>query len=62
MDQALDVFGPERLVFGSDWPVCLMAASYGQVADAARALIAGLSVTERSAVLGGTAGRIYGLD
>jgi L-fuconolactonase len=62
VDHALDVFGPERLVFGSDWPVCLVAASYGQVADAARVLIAGLSVTEQSAILGGTPGRIYGLD
>ncbi len=60
-DQALEVFGPDRLIFGSDWPVCLVAGSYQQVADAARALISGLSAAERDAVLGGTAARTYGL-
>lgn len=60
-DAALDAFGPQRLMFGSDWPVCLLAASYGQVADAARELTADLSADEQAAVFGGTATAVYGL-
>jgi L-fuconolactonase len=60
---ALDCFGPDRLMFGSDWPVCLLAAAgYGEVLDTARELITGLSPTEQEAVLGGTAARVYGLE
>jgi L-fuconolactonase len=58
---ALEVFGPERVMFGSDWPVCLLAAAYHRVVDAARQLTAGLSEPERSEVFGGTATAIYGL-
>jgi L-fuconolactonase len=58
---ALDAFGPARLMFGSDWPVCLIAASYSRVRDAAGELIAALSPDERAEVLGGTAARVYGL-
>jgi L-fucono-1,5-lactonase len=55
--RALDWFGPERCMFGSDWPVCLLAADYGEVL----ALVTGaLREDERAAVLGGTAIRIYG--
>jgi L-fuconolactonase len=61
VDRALDVFGPERLLFGSDWPVSLLAAPYGRVVESARSLIAGLSETERAAVLGGTAVEVYRL-
>jgi len=57
----LDAFGPERVLFGSDWPVCLLAASYAEVIEAAELLVAGLSAAEREQVLGGTARRIYGL-
>jgi L-fuconolactonase len=60
-DAALAVFGPDRLMFGSDWPVCTLEASYGQVCAAARALTAGLSPTERDAIFSGTARRIYAL-
>ena len=48
-------------MFGSDWPVCTLEASYGQVCAAARALTAGLSPTERDAIFSGTARRIYAL-
>jgi L-fuconolactonase len=48
-------------MFGSDWPVCLLAASYDQVIIAAEELTAGLSGAERAAVFGGTAARAYGL-
>lgn len=60
-DTALDAFGPSRLMFGSDWPVCTLAATYGQVADAAGELTDDLSADERAEVFGGTATRVYGL-
>ena len=60
---ALDAFGPARLMFGTDWPVCLLAAdSYGDVVAAARELTAGLSEDERGDVFAGTARRWYRLD
>jgi L-fuconolactonase len=58
---ALDAFGPARLMFGSDWPVCTLAASYPDVLAAARDLTAGLSPAEREAVFVGTATSVYGL-
>jgi L-fuconolactonase len=60
-DTAIEAFGPGRLMFGSDWPVCTLAASYGQVLDTALALLGGLGEGERDAVLGATARRAYGL-
>ncbi len=51
-------FGPDRLMWGSDWPVCTLAASYGDWQAAARAL---LPEAARAAVLGATAARFYGL-
>jgi L-fuconolactonase len=57
----LAVFGPRRLMFGSDWPVCLLAASYDQVVDAARQCTVALSEAERAAVFGHTARDIYGI-
>ncbi len=62
VDIALEVFGPERLVFGSDWPVCLLAASYADVVSAARELTVRLSSAEREAIFGGAAERAYGLS
>jgi L-fuconolactonase len=61
VEHAIDVFGPDRLLFGSDWPVCLLAASYQQVVDAARATLAGLAPDEIAAVLGTTAVEVYRL-
>ena len=58
---ALGAFGPARLMFGSDWPVCTLAASYPDVLAAARDLTAGLSPAEREAVFAGTATSVYGL-
>ncbi|WP_327399564.1 amidohydrolase family protein [Streptomyces sp. NBC_01288] len=60
-DTALDAFGPGRLMFGSDWPVCTLAATYGEVAEAAGELTDDLSAAERAEVLEGTATRVYGL-
>jgi L-fuconolactonase len=58
----LEAFGPERLLFGSDWPVCLLAASYDRVVEAARELMAGLSGVEQARIFGGTAMEVYSLD
>ncbi|MEV4069240.1 amidohydrolase family protein [Nonomuraea fuscirosea] len=58
----LEAFGPERVMFGSDWPVCLLAAEYGQVSRAADELCAGLSEAERAEVFAGTARRAYRLE
>jgi L-fuconolactonase len=57
----LEAFGPRRVMFGSDWPVCLLAAEYEQVAQAADELCAGLSEGERAEVFAGTARRAYNL-
>jgi len=59
---ALEVFGPERLMFGSDWPVCLLAGSYERVLEALLAIIGALTVAERATILGGTATGVYGLS
>ncbi|MEU8516875.1 amidohydrolase family protein [Kitasatospora sp. NPDC048722] len=61
-ETALDAFGAARVMFGSDWPVCLVAASYEHVVHAAAELTHALSAHERAQVFGGTAARIYGLD
>ncbi|MFE9995226.1 amidohydrolase family protein [Streptomyces avermitilis] len=60
-DTVLDAFGPGRLMFGSDWPVCTLAASYGQVIDVAHELTAALGADEREDLFSGTATRVYGL-
>jgi L-fuconolactonase len=58
----LESFGPDRLMFGSDWPVCTLAATYGQVLSLARELLSRqLSPAERGAVFAGTARSVYGL-
>ena len=61
LDAALECFGPRRLLFGSDWPVCLLSGSYGQVRGLAEAATASLSEAEREAVFGGNASRGYGI-
>jgi L-fuconolactonase len=56
-----DAFGAERIMFGSDWPVCLLAASYDEWVSAAGELTSGLSDSERAAVFGGAAAHWYRL-
>ena len=58
---ALDAFGPARLMFGSDWPVCTLAASYPDVLAAAGDLTGQLSPAEREVLFAGTATSVYGL-
>lgn len=60
-DVALDAFGPTRLMFGSDWPVCLLRSGYHQWVTAVRELIAGLSADEQMDIMGGNACRVYDL-
>ncbi|WP_432483990.1 amidohydrolase family protein [Kineococcus esterisolvens] len=61
VDHLLEVFGPHRLLFGTDWPVSTLAAEHGEVVGRTAALLRGLSPGERAAVLGGTAGAVYDL-
>ena len=58
-DVILGAFGANRVMFGSDWPVCLLASDYPGVMGLARTLTAGLSEAERAAVFAGTAARVY---
>ncbi|GAA2874163.1 amidohydrolase family protein [Streptosporangium fragile] len=62
VDHALEVFGPDRLMFGSDWPVAILAGDYAKVWKETGALLAGLTEADRAAVLGGTAARFYGIE
>ncbi len=55
----IEVFGPSRLMWGSDWPVCQMQASYDDWRGAAKALTAGLPEADRAAIFGGTARAFY---
>lgn len=57
-ETVLDAFGPDRLMAGSDWPVCTLAGSYAEVLDAARRLIPPAAHT---AVFETTATHVYGL-
>lgn len=57
----LEAFGPHRVMFGSDWPVCRLAASYAEVVAAAEGLTSALPAVDRAAVFGGTAVRAYRL-
>jgi L-fuconolactonase len=61
VDVLLEEFGPERIMFGSDWPVCLLAASYDTWVNAATALTASVTAAEREAIFGGTAAKWYRL-
>jgi L-fuconolactonase len=61
VDHVLDAFGPSRLLFGSDWPVCELAAAYEVVLDAAVSLTGSLSDPERLAVFEHNARAVYNL-
>jgi L-fuconolactonase len=61
VQDALAWFGPERLLFGTDWPVCTLAATHAEVVGVYLATIAHLAPGERAQVMGGTAARVYRL-
>ncbi len=57
----VEAFGPERLMFGSDWPVCLLGCEYGKWVACVESWTSRLSEKEQSAIWGETASRVYGL-
>jgi L-fuconolactonase len=61
LDAVMDAFGPQRVMAGSDWPVCLVACGYAQWFAVLEEYLAGFSQTEREAIFGGNAERVYGL-
>ena len=61
-DVVLESFGPERLLAGSDWPVCTLAVSYRRWWQVLREMVNGLSESEQAMILGGNAERVYGLS
>ena len=62
VEKVVELFGARRVMFGSDWPVCLLAArSYEEVFSALQICLAGLSEAEKTLVLGENARRFYGL-
>jgi L-fuconolactonase len=61
LDVALEAFGPGRLMIGSDWPVCKVAAGYGEAMQIVEEYIARLSPSEKAGILGENAVRFYGL-
>ena len=61
LEEVVEAFGPKRLMFGSDWPVCLLAASYDDMMRIVTDFFAGFSQDEKSALFGGTAGNFYKL-
>lgn len=62
VESALDHFGADRCMFGSDWPVCELAASYQQVFEALTHCIGGVSDSEKAKILGLNAIRFYDLN
>jgi L-fuconolactonase len=61
-DHLLECFGPDRLLWGSDWPVALLASDYARWLETARQLLSGLSLDDRAKVMGENARRFYRLD
>jgi L-fuconolactonase len=62
LEIVLDCFGPQRLMIGSDWPVCLVAADYGRTMGLVTEFLDRLGPAEREAVLGGNAARFWRLE
>jgi L-fuconolactonase len=62
-EHVLEQFGAERVMFGSDWPVCLLAASYEEVIETTRDLVtSSLGNAAEQPIFGGNAARFYGLE
>jgi L-fuconolactonase len=57
----IEAFGPRRVMWESDWPVCTLAASYAGALELGQRAIAELGEAHQAAVLGGTATRVHGL-
>ena len=61
-EHVLDAFGPARVMWGSDWPVCRLQAEYGDWHEVAQSLTSHLSGAERADIFGGSAARFYRLS
>lgn len=61
LDFAVATFGPQRLLYGSDWPVCLVAGSYESQLDILESYFQHFSETEKSGIFGENAARVYRL-
>jgi L-fucono-1,5-lactonase len=61
LDAVFEAFGPDRLMFGSDWPVCLLAASYRQVKQIIEDYVQAQEPAHKENIFGGNAIRFYGL-
>lgn len=61
LETVFDAFGPDRLMIGSDWPVCLLGAAYGEAMDIVRPFLDRLAEADREKVLGGNCAAFYGL-
>lgn len=62
LEFVMEMFGPDRVMFGSDWPVCLLAGDYAAVIGIVEKFAAALSADEREALFGGNAARFYGIE
>ena len=62
VEASLEYFGPERTMFGSDWPVCLLAATYERVLEAFQSLLAHLNEDERRRIFSDNAVEFYRLE
>ena len=62
IETVVDLFGPDRCMLGSDWPVCTLAADYGTTVDLVRGAIAARSDADRQAILSGSAVSAYRLE
>jgi L-fuconolactonase len=62
IDTAMDAFGPKRIMFGSDWPVCLEATTYKGWSDLMHRATEQFSVSERAAIFGGSAMEAYRIE
>ena len=62
LDVAFECFGPGRLMIGSDWPVCMVAASYERTMNLVKDYLRGYTAEEREAVLGGNVAKFWRLQ
>jgi len=61
-ETALEAFGPARLMFGSDWPVCTVASVYARWVDTVQRFLGTLSISEQHRIMGGNAVEFYKLS
>ena len=61
IDTVVEAFGTERILYGSDWPVCLLAATYAQVLGVVQDYFSSFPAEEQTAFFGGNAIKFYRL-